>query len=557
MIDSLVSHMRHRLSLRAFSALGISAAVALAPALASAQTKTTVESAPAFSAPPVLVVQITVDQLRADYLDRFGAEFTGGFAWLMKNGAVFTNSVHDHGATETAPGHATLWSGRFPKNTGIMRNEIGVSDPQSPLLFGRGGGASPFRFRGSAFFDWVRTNDPWARALSVSRKDRSAILPLGKAKQSVYWYSGEGRFTTSRYYADTVPSWVNQFNSRNILARYVGKEWNLLRDPSFYPEPDSVAYENSGRNFLFPHIMPTEIRAAGSELPEFPWMDDVTVEFALEGLTQLELGKGPGTDVLAISLSATDAIGHRYGPDSRELHDQILRLDRTLGAFIDSLFQLRDSTRIVFALSADHGVAPYPIKHFGDTLRGRVDSRVVIDGARSKLLAMGVETDALSLGTGIVMLDRNRLVAKGINVDSTVNSLRDAFLKVPGVLRVDRVETLPTLAASGDVVARRWMHSIPRDINAVLTVTLEPYWYWGSGRTATHGMPHDYDANVPIVFAGAGVKPGRYADSVRTVDIAPTLAALVGVQPIEDIDGRALTFIFEGPERFASPQRRR
>jgi hypothetical protein len=131
------------------------------------------------------VVQITVDQLRPDYLDRFAPQLIGGFGRLMRQGVFFTNATHDHGTTETAPGHATLWSGRFPSHTGIVRNEIGVADPQMPLLFGRGLGASPFRFRGSAFFDWVRTREPASRALSVSRKDRGAILPLGRARQNV------------------------------------------------------------------------------------------------------------------------------------------------------------------------------------------------------------------------------------------------------------------------------------------------------------------------------------------------------------------------------------
>lgn len=558
MSHSFVIAPRRRSSLAALAAaVPVAAAIAFAPTSLRAQAARSAPGPTVFSAPPTLVVQITIDQLRADYLDRFGSQFTGGLAWLMRNGAVFTNSVHDHGATETAPGHATLWSGRFPSRTGIVRNEIGVADPQSPLLFGRGGGASPFRFRGSALFDWIRNNDPWARALSVSRKDRGAILPLGRAKQQVYWYSLEGRFTTSRYYADTIPTWVKRFNERDFLSRYRGKEWTLLLDASKYPEPDSVALENGGRNFVFPHRLTDELRAAGNDLTEFPWMDEVTVEFALDGVHQLDLGKGPGTDVLAVSLSSTDAVGHRYGPDSRELHDQLLRVDRTLGVLIDSLFRMRDSSTIVFALSADHGVAPYPEKHFGDTLRGRVDARLVIDSARSRLVAMGIETDALTLETGIIILDRARLAAKGVNADSVVRALRAGFLKIPGVKRVDRVETLAALAAKGDVVARRWQNSITPDLGAVLTVTLEPYWYWYNVRYSTHGTPHDYDAAVPIVFAGAGVKPGRYRQAIRTVDIAPTLAELIGVKPTEPLDGRVLKEIITGPTRLAPRVRRR
>ena len=150
---------------------------------------------------PTLVVFITADQLRADYLDRFGAQLTGGLARLARGGALFTNAFQDHATTETAPGHASTLSGRHPRSTGIVRNTAGVQDPQAPLINGAPGpGASPFRFRGSTLIDWLRVKDPRCRALSVSRKDRGAILPLGRAKQEVYWYAAdEGRFTTSMY----------------------------------------------------------------------------------------------------------------------------------------------------------------------------------------------------------------------------------------------------------------------------------------------------------------------------------------------------------------------
>jgi len=515
-----------------------------------AQRSTAAGAAPSAAAPttraalpPTLVVQITVDQLRPDYFDRFAPQLTGGLGRLMRQGARFTNAFHDHATTETAPGHATLWSGRYPAHTGVVLNEIGVADPQSPLLFGRGGGASPYRFRGSSFFDWVRTADQFSRALSVSRKDRGAILPLGRAKQNVFWYSLEGRFTTSRYYGDTVPTWVQKFNAGNFLTKYAGTDWNTLLDASTYPEKDSVAIESEGKNVTFPHRLSADLRTAGTEFTEFPWMDDVTVDFALAGVNALDLGKGPSIDVLAVSLSTTDAVGHRYGPDSRELHDQVLRVDRALGRLIDSLYKLRDSTRIIFALGADHGVAPFPELHFPgtDPDRGRVDPRPVIDSARSGLAARGVEGDALLLQSGIISLDRVRLAAHGVNADSVVEAVRSALLKRKGVMRVDRVSQLAAAAAKGDKIATRWLHSVPPDLKAVLTVTLAPYYYWYTTRYATHGTPHDYDARIPMLFMGSMFVPGTYAKPVRSVDIAPTLAAALGIDPTEAVDGRALT----------------
>ncbi len=493
--------------------------------------------------PPTLVVQITVDQLRPDYLDRFASQLTGGLARFRREGVFFTNATHDHATTETAPGHATLWSGRFPAHTGIVINEIGVADPQMPLQFGRGSGASPYRFRGSAFFDWVRARDQASRALSVSRKDRGAILPVGRARQSVFWYSLDGRFTTSRYYGDTVPTWVQAFNTTDFTAKYLGTDWNLLLPDSAYPEPDSVVWERQGRDFMFPHRLSADRRTGTAAFAEFPWMDEATVDFALAGVNAMELGKGPTLDLLSVSLSTTDAIGHAYGPNSRELHDQVLRVDRAIGRLIDSLYRLRDSTRIVFALGADHGVTPRPEEHFPgtDPKRGRVDWRAVLDVTRKALVARGVATDALDQKSGIVTLDKDELTSKGVNADSVVTALRAALLAVPGMLRVDRPSTLAAAAARGDVIARRWLHSIPADMDAVLTVTMQPYYYSATSRDATHGTPHDLDARIPILFMGPMFKAGRYTMPVRSVDIAPTLGAATGVKPIEPIDGRVLT----------------
>lgn len=505
-----------------------------------------VQAQVASAATPTLVVQITVDQLRPDYLDRYKDQFTGGLARLLKNGAFFTNAYHDHATTETAPGHATLWSGRFPAHTGVVLNEIGVADPQSPLLFGRGGGASPYRFRGSALFDWIRTRDQFSKALSVSRKDRGAILPLGRAKQNVYWYSLDGRFTTSRYYGDTMPTWVQQFNAKMSAQRFLGAKWELLLPAAQYSEKDSVPVESQGKDFVFPHVVPTDARTGYNDLTEYPFMDEYTVDFALAGVNALELGKGPSTDVLAVSLSTTDAVGHRYGPDSREIHDQVLRVDRQLGRLIDSLYKMRDSTKIIFALGADHGVTPFPELAFPgtDPARGRVNPTPIIDAARSALAARGVEGDALLLQAGIVSLDRRRLAARGVNYDSTVTALRSALLKLPGMLRVDRVTTLAADAKKGDKFARRWLHSVPHDMGAVLTVTFKEGYYWYTTRYATHGTPHDLDAHIPMLFMGPMFKAGRFAQPVRSVDIAPTLAEAVGVEPIEPIDGRILTELF-------------
>lgn len=515
------------------------AASVLLPLALTAQAATPAPTPPRIR----LVVQLTVDQFRGDYIDRYKSQYTGGLKWLGEHGAFFTNATHDHAATETAPGHATLWSGRYPSHTGIVRNAAGVQDPQTPLLLGsRGGGASPFRFRGSALFDWIRSDNEWSQALSVSRKDRGAILPLGRAHQNVYWYGLDGNFTTSRYYADTMPGWVTRFNARQMFMPYLTQSWNLLLPASSYAEPDSQPIESLGKDFMFPHKLDPDVKKALDGFTEVPWMDEITAAFALNGLNELKLGLGNGTDVLAMSLSTTDAVGHRYGPDSRELHDQLLRLDRTLGKFLDSLFVLRDSSTVILALSADHGMTPFPGLHFPgtDPLRGKVNIKPLMDATRSKLIALGVEGDVVDFESGMVVLEKARLRAKGINVDSVVRSLKVEWSKLSGIQAVYRKEELPALAASGNVIARRWLHAIPDNLDAVLAVTLKPFYYWSTVNSATHGSPNQLDAWVPIVFAGPTFKPGRYTREVHTVDIAPTLAAALGIMPIEPVDGKIL-----------------
>jgi hypothetical protein len=488
-------------------------------------------------------VFITIDQMRPDYFSRFDSQLTGGLARLYRGGAFYTNAFQDHAITETAPGHASTMSGRFPKSTGIVRNLYGVEDPRAPVIGGGSPGASPFRFQGSVLFDWLQKKDPRSRALSVSRKDRGAILPVGRAKQSVFWYTTRGNFSTSTYYADTLPSWVQQFNARGIPEQYAGKSWTTLLDANQYPEPDSVTEENGGRGgMLFPHVAPADPAQAAAVLPNFPWMDDLTLQFALAGLESLKLGTGTQTDVLAISLSSTDAVGHAFGPDSRELHDQILRLDRYLGAFFDSLYKLRDSSRILVALTADHGVAPYPGVKSKDPNAGAGYVRAALDtawAAEARVTAALRDSTKFVWETPFLLVDRAALKAAKLSPDSVIAAFIAAERRVPGVLRADLVRDLAKADTTKDAIARRWLHMLPPGLPVEVVVTLRPYDYWYPG-IATHGTPHDYDAHVPVIFYGGPFKAGKHDEFARVVDMAPTLAAALGAQPLEPIDGRVL-----------------
>jgi arylsulfatase A-like enzyme len=340
-----------------------------------------------------------------------------------------------------------------------------------------------------------------------------------------------------------------------VPESYAGKAWQLLLPDSAYSEPDSVPIESAGINFTFPHIESSSPDTAARLLTEFPWIDELTLDFAMTGVNALNLGAGPQTDVLAISLSTTDAVGHRYGPDSRELHDQILRLDRSLGSFLDSLFRIRNPRDVVIALTADHGLTPFPEVHAHDRNAGavRVNPRPLLQDLSNSLSAAGVPGFGLSyvLGSytgngfsfdpGVLELDAPALTKAHINRDSLVRAVQAAFLKLPGVARADRISELAKRDTVNDRISRRWLHMFSDESKAALVVSLAQYNYWRSSyQAAQHGSPNDIDNHVPIIFYGSSVKPGRYDEFARVVDMAPTLAAIVHVTPQEKLDGHVL-----------------
>lgn len=500
---------------------------------------------------PALIVLIAVDQFRGDYLDRFASQLSGGLARFRDRAAFFPNAWQDHSNTETAPGHATMLSGREPAHTEIVSNTRGVPDSTAPLIGARGMGASPRRFNGTTLYDWLLAHDSSTRALSVSRKDRGAILPIGRAKADVYWFA-DGMFTTSKYYADTLPAWVRGFDARIPYDQLAGARWDLLLPASQYPEPDSVAAENDGADFVFPHALP----AAGvirARLQQYPWMDSLTLAFALDGVRATGLGKrslesssvDAMPDLLSISLSTTDAIGHAFGPDSREIHDQVLRVDRWLGQFIASLEHEVPPARIVYVLTADHGVSPLTelavakTGHGGRTWLGGIASALELSLEQRYHMDFGIEFD-----NGLMYADVNAMRARGINVDSVATAIVAEGISRSGV---SAGFTPATLATSADSVAVRWRRTLPPALGWLAAFGTRPDFIWSQGKpTAEHGTPNALDLSVPISFVASNVVNGRYERLIRTVDIAPTLALLIGIAPTEALDGKALTDIVAG-----------
>jgi len=493
---------------------------------------------------PALVVLIAIDQFRGDYLDRWAPQLTGGLARFRAQSALFPHAWQDHSNTETAPGHAAMLSGREPVHTEIITNGRGVPDPAAPLIGTSGAVASPRRFVGTTLYDWLVARDSDARVLSVSRKDRGAILTVGRAKGDVYWFN-DGRFTTSRYYRDTLPSWVTAFDARISFTELAGSQWNLLLPPSSYSEPDSVELENGRTDYTFPHRLPSA-DSLKTRLEKYPWMDSLTLDFALAGVRATGVGKralasrlaNTMPDLVSISLSTTDAIGHAFGPDSREIHDQVLRVDRWLGAFMQNLEHEIPADRILYVLTADHGVSPMPEIARERTGRGwRLwlgDLAASVETAleRRYHAEFGVEFD-----NGLFYADVAALRTRKVDVDSLSRSIAD---KATSRIGVRAAFTPTTLAESSDSAAVRWRRTLPPTLGWLAVLAADSDFVWSTGSIAEHGTPNALSLSVPIAFMGPGVAAGRYNRLVRAVDIAPTLAALIGIEPLETLDGAAL-----------------
>jgi hypothetical protein len=512
------------------------------PSLLAGVTAITLAFPSAAAAPPrppvSLVVVVTVDQLRPDYLLRWRGQWTGGFRRLLADGAYFPRGMQDHALTETAPGHSTILSGRSPASTRIVVNELGVPDSTVRLVGGPDGpGASPRRFKGTTLVDWLAQRDSGFRFLSVAGKDRAAILPVGRSRGPVFWFAG-GRFTTSTWYADTLPAWVAAWNARGGPERLEGADWTLLLPDSAYHEPDGGQWENGGRNVAFPHSIPDDSAGALRALARRPWMDSLILDLALDGARALRLGgRGRDPDLLAVGLSTTDYIGHAWGPDSREIHDHLLRLDRWLGWFLDSLATTVPRERTIVVLTADHGVTPFPEEA---RALGRPGGRIPLGRLVQEVNRTLGPAGVLQENAGLIYGDTAVLRAHGVSPESLATSLLSRVYRVPGVVDAWTPATLGAPPPS-NLHAARWRRSLPRGFPWLVCAEAAPGYIWSDGPgSTTHGTTNPDDVDVPIAFLGPGVPAGIFRDPVRTIDIAPTLARMLGVKPTEKVEGKVI-----------------
>jgi predicted AlkP superfamily pyrophosphatase or phosphodiesterase len=324
---------------------------------------------------PRLVVVVSIDQMRYDYLERFEPLYKHGLRRILDRAGVFTNAKYRHASTETGPGHSVLLTGSHPSHSGIVANDwwdpyLGkvvnvVDDPVQTTVGGSGRAASPANLLTFTVGDVLKSRSPRSRVVGVGLKDRSAILLAGRRADAAYWFENAGgNFITSTYYMDAPPAWLTQWNRKRSVDRFAARGWDrLIDDVALYEKyagKDAVEGERDRKDITFPH--PFTAKPPSDEyyvqLRRSPFADDIVLEFAMEALRQHGLGKDADTDILTIGFAATDGIGHQWGPDSHELMDQLLRLDIVLGRLFDELDSAVGLSNTLVVLSSDHGSRP-------------------------------------------------------------------------------------------------------------------------------------------------------------------------------------------------------
>ncbi len=521
-----------------------------------------------------LVLQITVDGLRGDLLTRYRDGMgEGGFERLLEAGVVYTNAHYQHANTETIVGHATLATGAQPSVHGMVGNvwydrdagelAYNIEDPDSPLLRtrerqaqgaqvdpaqqqSRTRGRSPRALLAPTIGDTlVAYHGGRSKVFAVSGKDRSAVAMAGKAGKAFWFSTDTGDFVTSRYYYEDYPDWVRAWNEQRQAEGHAGGSWSLLNDVSSYQlaHQDDRPYEADldGYGRTFPHPFGAlDDRLYFTRILVSPVVDRLTSDFAKALITEERLGRDAVPDYLSVSFSGVDAVHHFFGPSSLESEDTVLHLDRTVAdllAFVDDRVGLNHT---LIVLSADHGMADMP--EYLSELGYRV-GRLSLPRLEQAANAIGKDfgiTDVVRLFyRPYLYLDQERIAGAGADRDEVAGAIAEALTTIKGVALALASSDLgdgthPLLKP----IENNQHHARSGDIYIVQ----EPYWFlFDKGPIKVmHGSPWRYDTHVPLVLSGPGIQPLRVHRPVHPVDVAPTIAALLGMSPPASAQGEIL-----------------
>jgi predicted AlkP superfamily pyrophosphatase or phosphodiesterase len=513
--------------------------IALAAMLALLLSATMVFGS-AYNAHPKLVVVIVIDQFRGDYLERYQDRFgDGGFRLFLDRGAYFTDCYFDYANTRTAPGHATLFTGAYSNGHGIISNEwwdpkkkqqiTSVEDSDTKLvgISSNDEGASPHNLLSSTLGDELKlATQGKARVFGISLKDRAAILPAGFAGDGAYWIDkNTGAWITSTYYRNDLPAWLKSFNESKRAEKYLNREWkdsagNVLRTTAPSKEKNSGFYDVVGAT---------------------PFANDYELEFARELVVYEHLGTGPATDLLSISLSANDILGHDVGPDSPQMRQMALALDRQLADFFSFLGHQIGMANIWIALSADHGVAPLPA----------AASRLKIRAANLDIKKLQAQMNAslstrfgrsanyiLNFDYPLVWINDEAFAPLKMKEEDAERAVGEAMKQV-GLLGYFTKSQLAQGAVPDNAMGRKYLHAYAPTGGWYVMGVPAPF-VVGSSSGTDHASPYSYDTHVPLAFYGLTFRPGTYRVQAEPIDLAVTLASLLGINRPSQASGRVL-----------------
>jgi predicted AlkP superfamily pyrophosphatase or phosphodiesterase len=513
---------------------------------------------------PRLVVLFVIDGLPqrqvTGYRDQLAPD---GFARFLDRGAAFTEAHYGHAFTVTAAGHATVLTGAAPHRTGIIGNEwldiatgqpmYCTGDPSASYIghpTGRMDGTSPRNLKVETVGDVLRRSDPRSKVIAISGKDRGAILPAGKTGTAYMYMGGTGQFASTTYYMQQHPAWVQAFNGAKPADRWFGAEWKPLLPDAAYARsvPDDQPWfgPRGGR-------LPMRMAAASESAPTpryyagllpSPFADALALDFARAAIAGEQLGADDAPDILSISLSGHDYVNHRWSAESRLSQDHLLQLDRLLQAFFADLDRTVGRDNYVAALTADHGFMPAPEVSQGRGLAaGRISGSQLLATVNTALeQRFGIARLAAAMSASALVLDRQAIAGGKLDFDTVAGAARDALLAQPQLAVAYTRRELETGSRAGapffDAMRRTWH----RDVSGDVQYATQPYWMFGSSsNVATHGSPYEYDNHVPMLLWGPRwVKPATVADRVEVVDLAPTLARMLGVPAPAANEGRPL-----------------
>jgi predicted AlkP superfamily pyrophosphatase or phosphodiesterase len=502
--------------------------------------------ASAYNGHPKLIVIIVIDQFRGDYLERYRDQFgEGGFRLFLDRGAYFTDCNYDYANTRTAPGHATLLTGAYSNGHGIVANEwwepqkkhmVSSVEDESTHLLGVPGdakGSSPRNLLASTLGDELKLATAGkARVFGVALKDRAAVLSAGRAGDAAYWIDrNSGAWVTSTYYRSDLPKWAQDFNSGNRTSKYWERDWrdgsgNVLGSTAHRKGKDGADSE-------FYEVV-------GST----PFANDYEFEFAKELVLYEQLGKGTATDLLTISLSANDILGHQVGPDSPEMQAMALATDRQLAEFFNFLGHQAGLANVWIALSADHGVAPLP--SVASKLRvpaANLNAEELgkqMNKALTEKFAAGKTTEFVkSFNYPLAWLNDGAFSALKIKEEDAERAVGEAMKQI-GLRGYFTRSQLAQGAVPDTELGRKYLHSYSPEGGWYVMGVPAPFSV-GSVRGTDHASPYTYDTHVPLALYGLPFQVGAYRTHAEPVDLVVTLASLLGINAPTHAVGRVLT----------------